>query len=216
MKPRTVGLTAAAISLVLFVPEIALSQQNTQKSNESSSARAEAADMVRAQAVLDRTIDARDVKPGDKITAKLSGKVRLKNGTELPSGTELIGKIGTDDMQKNGTSKLALVLDQAETKDGKTIPLKTTIVGVYGPGVGPATPYPVAPGDQVTNDWTSAAVGVDQMGALSGVDLHSSVTSQNSGVLVSTKKDDFKVERGTEFALAVAPQQQGQQSANTR
>lgn len=216
MKTHTIGLFAAAVSLVLFVPEIALSQtsQTAQTNSPSSGAKAEAGDMVRAQAALDRTIDAKQVKAGDQFTAKLANKVRLKNGTELPAGTELIGKIGTDDMQQTGMSKMALCLDQARLKDGKTLPVKATIVGLYGPGAGSSQTYPVAPGDQVKNDWKRSETGIDELGALSGIDLHSKLASRNSGVLVSTKKDDFKLKRGTEFALALAPQGSTEQSSN--
>src|ERR1700757_2603290 len=121
MKPHaSIGLLAVAISLVLFVPEIS-SAQTTQSSlaKQRSSAAAEASEMVPAQAALVQTIDAKSVKPGDEIRAKLTSKVDLKNGNELPSGTELIVKVGTDDMQQNGQSKLALCIDQAKLKDGK-------------------------------------------------------------------------------------------------
>ena len=119
-----------------------------------------------------------------------------------------------DDMKEQGQSKMALCIYQANLKDGKNIPVKATIVGIYGPGAGRDEPYPVAQGDQVSNIWTHKTLGVDQLGALHDVDLHSKISSNNSGVLVSTKKDDFKLGRGTEFALAITDQQPGQQSSN--
>lgn len=215
MKVYKAGLFAAAASVVLFVPEIALSQtaQTSQPTSHTMSAGTEASEMVPAQAVLDRSIDANKVKPGEEITARLASKVHLKNGTELPSGTELIGKIGTDDMQQNGTSKLALCLDQAKLKNGNIIPLKATIVGIYGSGAGAPEPYPEVPGDQVANDWTRSTHQVDQIDALSGVDMHSSLVSRNSGVLVTTRRDDIKLREGTELALAIGPLKAGQQSS---
>jgi hypothetical protein len=39
---------------------------------------------------------------------------------------------------------------------------------------------------------------------MSGVDLHSQIDSQNSGVFVTTKKDDVKLGRGSNFSLAIA------------
>jgi len=215
MKVYKAGLFAAAASVVLFVPEIALSQtaQTSQPTSHTMSAGTEASEMVPAQAVLDRSIDANKVKPGEEITARLANKVHLKNGTELPSGTELIGEIGTDDMQQNGTSKLALCLDQAKLKNGNIIPLKATIVGIYGSGAGAPEPYPEVPGDQVANDWTRSTHQVDQIDALSGVDMHSSLVSRNSGVLVTTRRDDIKLREGTELALAIGPLKAGQQSS---
>ena len=40
---------------------------------------------------------------------------------------------------------------------------------------------------------------------MSGVDLHSKIADSNSGVFVSTKKDDVKLPRGYGIALAIAP-----------
>ena len=50
---------------------------------------------------------------------------------------------------------------------------------------------------------------------MSGVDLHSKIASMNSGVLVSTKKDDVKLKEGTEFGLAIAAAGNGRQSSNS-
>jgi len=216
MRQSPVWLSMAAVSLVLLVAEIAVaqtSQKTPQNTNNSSSATVEASQMVPAQAALSRAIDGRNAKPGDEFRARLAEKVHLKNGSELPEGTILMGKVGTDDMQQKGSSKLALCLNEAQLKNGKTIPIKATIVGVYSPDAGSA----LAPrGDQVANDWTRSIYAIDQIDALSGVDLHSRITSQNSGVLVSAKKDDIKLKQGTELALAIAPEGASAQSASSR
>jgi hypothetical protein len=44
------------------------------------------------------------------------------------------------------------------------------------------------------------------VGAFHDVDLHSSITDANSGVLVSTKKDDVKLVAGSRLSLAIAVQ----------
>ena len=232
MKSRTAirislaALSLAALSLVLLIPEIAAAQSatnthpnstNTANSanNSASPARIEASEMRPAQAALDRTLDAKKDKPGEQFQAKLANKVQLKNGPELPAGTILEGTVGTDDMQQHGTSKLALRIDKAQLKNGTIVPVKATIIGVYGPGAGGSDIYPVTYGDQVPNDWNRKIYAIDELGALPGVDLHSKITSRNSGVLVSTKKDDMKLDRGTELALAIAPATPSQQSSNT-
>lgn len=223
---RTAGLlSAAAFAAVFLMPPGASAQStsnskmndNSQQSAMTSSGTSEAKDMVPAEAALARTLDAKDAKPGQAFEAKLASKVHLKDGQTLPRGTVLVGKVGQDDMNESGKSKLALCIDQARLKDGKTIPLKATIVGVYGPQAGDAdtVDYQVASGDQEPNNWSRSITQVDQIGALSGVDLHSKIGSQNSGVLVSTKKDDIKLKTGTELALAIAPENQNQnQNAN--
>jgi len=222
---RTAGLLSVAAFAVAFLIPAAAAQSTSQANTAenlpqtatSGSGPAEAAEMVPARAAIDRPLDAKDAKPGEVFQAKLAGTVELKDGQELPRGTTLIGKVGQDDMNESGTSKLALCIDEAKLKDGKTVPLKATIVGIYGPQSGESAMdgYNVRAGDQMPNIWTRQMLQVDQIGALSGVDLHSKITSQNSGVLVTTKKDDIKVARGTELALAIAGENQGQnQSGN--
>lgn len=168
----------------------------------------EAVQMVPAQAALDQKLDAKKATPGEQFRATLAGKVHLKNGTELPSGTVLWGEVAKDDMNESGTSKLALSFTQAKLKNGSVIPIKATIVGIYGPDSGAPDPYPVTPGDQVPSSWNDGTLQVDQIGALAGVDLHSRISSRNSGVLTTNKKDDIKLGEGTEFSLAIAPARQ--------
>jgi hypothetical protein len=214
---RTAGLlSAAALAAVILMPPGTAAQstsnpnmnENSQQSTMASPGASEAKEMVPARAALARTLDAKDAKPGQAFEARLASKVQLKDGQTLPRGTVLVGKVGQDDMNESGKSKLALCIDEAKLKDGKTIPLKATIVGVYGPQAGDAgtVDYQVVAGDQAPNIWSRSVTQVDQIGALSGVDLHSKIGSQNSGVLVSTKKDDIKLKTGTELALALAPE----------
>jgi hypothetical protein len=166
----------------------------------------EAMRMVPARAALDRNLDANKVKSGDEFRAELVKKVQLDNGPLLPEGTVLVGRISTDDMNVGGTSKLALRFTHANLKDGQVVPIKATIVGIYGPETMSSEDYPVARGDEVPNTWNDGTLAVDQIDALSGVDLHSKIASRNSGVFVSTKKDNFKLTAGSEFALAIAEQ----------
>lgn len=216
------ALSAAAVSMALLLPQLSVAQSMT--SQESShngmqgqqmAGQSEAQQMVPATAALDRTLDSKTAMQNQLFEARVANTIHLKDGTEIPGGSTLIGKVAADDMQEHGQSKMALCIYQAKLKDGKTIPVKATIVGIYGPNAGDADTYTVQQGDQVSNNWTRKTLGVDQIHALSDVDLHSRIASNNSGVLVSTKKDDFKLRTGTEFALAITDQQPGQQSSSS-
>jgi hypothetical protein len=213
------GMSALALAIMVPAGAAAQSTQNGQdtqpNSSGNASASSEANQMVAAQAAVVGSLDAKDAKPGEAVSARLVNKVQLKNGQELPSGTVLMGKVAQDDMNVKGKSKLALRFDQAQLKDGKTVPVKATIVGIYSPGSGPANSYLTAPGNQVPNGWTSQEQQVDQVGALSGVDLHSRIASSDSGVLVSTRKDDIKLKSGTELALAIGPGEGSQMGSNS-
>jgi len=163
----------------------------------ASSESAGALHLVPASALLLDTLDAKKLQPGATFTARLNTKVHLANGTELPAGTVLQGTVTSDDMNLQGTSKLALQFTTAQLKGGQSVPIKAAIVGLYSnDGV-----------DDAYNgwaDWNKQTVGVEQLDVMSGVDLHSQIDSQNSGVFVTTKKDDVKLGRGSNFSLAIA------------
>jgi len=217
-----VSLSIAALAMALFLPAVTVYGQDSSQPQPTQSAanmpntnaRQEAADMVRARAYLLHKLDAKDMKPGTQFTARLSGNVHLKNGPELPRGTELIGNVSTDDMQLKGTSKLALRIDEARLKDGKTVPVKAVIVGVYAPESETVNGTNVAPGQEEANDWTSSILKVDQLDAVGDTDLHSRVGGNNSAVFVSTKKDNVTISAGSEFALAIAAKGGEQTGAN--
>lgn len=211
------SLQVAALSMALLLPGLCYAQGTTpDSSNQSSQLGAEqAAQMVPARAYLANKLDAKDARPGTQFTANLSQAVQLKNGPKLPRGTELVGTVATDDMQLKGNSKLALRITQAHLKDGTTIPVKATIFGVWGPGSETAQGYNVAAGDEEPNDWTPRMLSVDELDAMSGVDLHSRISGENSGVFVAKKKDNVKISAGSEFALAIAERGKGlQQNTN--
>jgi hypothetical protein len=215
MKLKTAAkLSITSVSLALLLPAFSVAQstvnsqpsQNVQSTSAALAGQQEAAEMVPAQAALVDNLDAKKVQPGGQFKAKLSGKVRLRNGLELPSGTMLIGSVATDDMQVAGTSKLALRFSQAQLKNGQVIPIKATIVGVL-PSESSDPEYGVTPidaGDRAQTGWNNGTLQVDQIDALSGVDLHSKIASENSGVFAATRKNDVRLLKGSEIELAIA------------
>jgi hypothetical protein len=158
-----------------------------------------------------RPLDARKDQSGSAVQAKLRGKVTLSDGAELASGTILIGQVTVDDMQEQGMSRLALCFNQARLRNGTEVPIKATIVGIFGLRED-TYGYPVEGGGQVSNIWTDGTLQVDQIDVAPGVDLHSRISSRNSGVFVSTKKDDVKLKEGTEIQFAIGP---GKGQSNT-
>jgi hypothetical protein len=193
-------LAIAATCTLLSLPVLAQtspSDPSQASAGVASSESAGALHLVPASALLLDTLDAKKLQPGATFTARLNTKVHLANGTELPAGTVLQGTVTSDDMNLQGTSKLALQFTTAQLKGGQSVPIKAAIVGLYSnDGV-----------DDAYNgwaDWNKQTVGVEQLDVMSGVDLHSQIDSQNSGVFVTTKKDDVKLGRGSNFSLAIA------------
>lgn len=237
MKSKHAITFAAALSLAFCTPALLRAQsatspadtngsqtmssqtmsadQNSQANQKGNQNTVPASQMVATRAALQNTLDAKGAHSGQQFEAKLPHSVKLKDGTKLPGGTMLIGKIGNDDMGLQGKSKLVLCIDQAKLKDGKTVPVKATVVGVYPPGTQTSEYYMGTPaGDQVSNPWHNGVTRIDEIDALHNVDLHSNLKSQNSGVLVSKDNDNIKLKSGTELALAIAGEPSNQQNMN--
>ena len=217
-----ISFPVAALSIALLLPGLTYAQstvnsQSAQDSvNQSDDLAAQQAErMVPARAYLNNKLDAKHAEPGTPFIASLSEGVQLKNGPKLPRGTQLAGNVTTNDIQANGTSRLALNITQAHLKNGETIPVKATIVGVWGPESETAQGYVVAPGEEEANEWTDKLLTIDEIDATTGADLHSEIAGANSGVLVAKKKhSDVKLAAGSELALAIAEQDNGQQTGN--
>jgi uncharacterized lipoprotein YbaY len=197
---KTLALTA--VISALSMPALAQSasgpgSQSVQASADSAGA-SEAAQMVSAIATLPHTLDADKDHLDSTFEAELDHKVTLSDGTVLPAHTVLNGKITRDDMHAAGKSEFALRFDQAHLKDGRTVPIKATIVDITRSSSD-------TDGNAASNDWTSQTLTVEQLDAVSGVDLHSEIASNDSAVFVSTKKHDVKVPAGTELKLAIGP-----------
>jgi hypothetical protein len=213
MNKRIVsGISLLAACSVLLFPAISKAQaadpSNTGNNAVSADEQGMASQMVPAQAVLDKALDAKKAQKGEQFRATLTGKVQLKNGTELPRGTALVGTIATDSMQQYGAkSLLALRFTQAQLKDGKTIPIQATIVGVAAPATSDS--WDQTSGGAPPDPWNGKAMQIDVVGVLSGVDLHSTIAGKNSGVFVSTKKDNMKLAAQSQLSLALTTESSG-------
>lgn len=158
-----------------------------------------AATMVPAEADLRRNIDARKVQPGSDFSAVLTQSARLKNGSDLPRGTTLIGQVEQDKSQPDGGTVLALRFTSARLKDGQQIPIRATIVNVAPPV---ASDSYGADSGQMASPWDGKTLQFDQIGVESGAELHSRIAGGNSGTFVSSKKD-VRLVNGSQLTLAI-------------
>ncbi len=172
----------------------------------STDAKQTAMQMVPAQALLAQSVDATKVKPGESIKATLNSKVQLKDGPELPSGTELTGRVSVDQMQ-DGSYRLAMVFTDAQVKGGRAIPIKATIVGVHAPVIFDSlNAIPLDLAYPIKNNWNEATLQVNQPNVLGGVDLQSWIAGNSSGDFVSNQKDDIRLAPDSVLNLAIAEQ----------
>ena len=193
----------AALSLMLAVPSAARAQSWSQDGVNSQSQHNKNLPLVGTRGAILNTVDAKKAKQGEEFKVKLADSAKLQDGQVYPKGTVLIGKVTKDDMNEQGKTKLALCIDQAKTKDGKTQAIQAYIVGLAPANGGNGEQATaVTPGNQAPNPWKRGITQVDEKNALNGVDLHSKVGDGNSAVLVSNH-DDIKLKYGTELALVI-------------
>jgi hypothetical protein len=210
-----ISLAVAAVSLSLLCTpvvhaQIASSADTSTPAGSANIAAAEreAAQMVPALAELDGSVSA-DMESGRRFEATLGNAVRLKDGTELPDGTELIGFVAYHTVQADGGSSLALRFTTAKLSDGDLIPIKATITGLFPPEVLPGS---VDYATENAEMWDGTAIAIDQQGDMAGGDFHSRIASDNSGLFIS-RSNDVRLLSGSELALAIAPASQSGQNA---
>lgn len=197
----TVALSVALALGAFAAPHFARAVDNQSNQRMNVSARQEANEMVPATVDLKSGLDARKVHSGDQFQAVLQQNVQLKNGPKLDRGTVLMGKVTTDHTAQ-GNLRVALRFTSARTKDGQTIPIKATVVEIARPQEDS--------GMNVADEsglWSPHTLRVDQINALSGIDLHSAIASRNSAVFVSHKKDNMKLMAGSQIVVAIAARQ---------
>jgi hypothetical protein len=80
-------------------------------------------------AVLASSLDAKKAKPGDPVTAKTTEPSTAPDHTTLPKGTKLLGHVTEAKAAGSGEgqSTLGFVFDRAVLKDGREIPINTSV-----------------------------------------------------------------------------------------
>jgi hypothetical protein len=181
-----ISLFAAILSIAALPTARAFASDNQPALSDSEVAamQSTAAQMVLAQAALFQPLDAAKIQPGQQFKATLKGRVKLKNGTLLPSGTELVGT--ADSGEADGKSTLTLHFTQAQLKDGKSIPIVATIVyATSNSNTGSAT----------DGTWTPSNIQISQQNVIGGVELKSRIGGSTSGTFLAVKKDKLKLGR---------------------
>lgn len=219
MKPKFFfTLSLAAASLALIAPGAINAQGATSNDTamqnsamQSGTATQAATREVPAVAKLKTTLDAKNLQPGSGFNAVLVQSVKLKDGTELPKGTTLVGKVERNTAHPTDQSKsnLTLRFTEAHLKGGNNIPIHATIMAVAPPTSilgNPQNAMPVQP-------WDGRTVQVDQHSSIPGLSLRSRIVSKNSGTLISTKKV-VKLDSGSQLALAIGPPSSAEEPAS--
>jgi hypothetical protein len=83
-------------------------------------------------AKFEGNLTTKSAKLGDVVTAKTMKTVKLKDGTEIPKGSKLVGKVLAAQSKQDGkgTSFLAIKFDRMEVKGGATLPITGLIASI--------------------------------------------------------------------------------------
>jgi hypothetical protein len=200
MKIRNrVILSLSSACLILVGGQLSGAQGPTAANDSAAADSHVTAGLVPAEVALTKTLDARNDQPGATFEARLKSTVHLKDGTELPRGTLLEGKVAAPDAKDAKSSQLSLVFTDAKLKGGKDVPTLATFVGLADPELGtdPNASYdgPAA--------WNGTTTQIDLTGALNNVDLHSTIGGESSGTLVASGKGNVKLSSGVRISLAL-------------
>jgi hypothetical protein len=191
MKLNT--LTTLSFTAALLLPAIAHAAPAVPVSTAATSNTAGVVELT-------QSLDARKLSKGATIQARLINTVHLANGTKLPSGTLLTATVENDTLQ-DGNVRLALRFTAAQPKHGAAVPVAARIVAVSTGAFNDGEPDSISVPETLDNTDTSE----DVLDVVSGVNLHSMVSSPNSGVFVSKTKSNVKIPAGTQFELALRP-----------
>lgn len=148
---------------------------------------------IEGNAELLQPINIKSAAQGQAVTLKLTSTIQTPAGNKLPSGTELIGQIASvTPNAENAPATLALTFDQARLKDGKTLAIHATLIGIAPAGTD------LSPNDNIQPD----SVFEQEPGAIGGVSLRGDMQEALSGTLTDTRHN-LKLNIGTEFLVAV-------------
>jgi hypothetical protein len=140
---------------------------------------------------------------GQAVSVKLDGSVKTTDGTKLPRGTELVGKVDEVKASQNGgPASVSVVFTTAQLKGGKQIPVKATLLAAFPGDQTVAAQYSDQTADAAPQG-VSADYEVDQEpGALPDVALKAAVKDADSGTFSKTD-GNFKLSPGTLLQVAV-------------
>jgi hypothetical protein len=122
--PILTSLALVVIPAIFLTNPVAVAQTQAAAAPQPSS--------PEIHAVLEKIVHPKKVKVGDEVVARMTEPTKLTDGTELPKGTKVIGKVTEVKMKadKESPSKLGLMFDKAQLKDGKDIPVTMALVSV--------------------------------------------------------------------------------------
>src|SRR5271155_361438 len=206
--PLTI-LTAAAITAATF------GSASTLQAQQASAGQALAKEAVLTS--LTSKLDTKKTKVGDPVTVKTLNPVTLDDGSVLPTGSKITGKVTQVQPKSSGAATLAITFDQVEKKGGAPMPIHGLLAAIApepSMSSGSTNDLPMGSGGNKgqtagmvgtgINGNTAAPQSIQPGSSIKGVTL--SPGSDGSSVLQSTDKD-FKLDSGTRLEIGLTAAQ---------
>jgi hypothetical protein len=129
LRKEFTGITAIAAALLLTVCPLFAQAPATAPTQS---------DALVMVAKIDNKLSTKNAKVGDVLSAKILKSWKLTDGTTIPKGSRITGKVSLVKSKKDGdgTAMLSFRLDTIEVKGGAPIPVHGVVVAI-GPSMAP-------------------------------------------------------------------------------
>ena len=149
MKRYLALVSVGVLSITLYgqKPGVASTPVPTSPQGTTQAARA-GAQAASVSAELTKEIDTKHAKVGDAVEARVTSAAKLPDGTELPRGTKLEGKVMNvhASSKEDKTAHLAFNLDHAVLKGGQQVPVHAALTSVTAPAQPTTADLPMSSG----------------------------------------------------------------------
>jgi hypothetical protein len=179
-------------------PNSPVTQQNSQgmapQNSPGASPEASAAQMSPVNGELVSKLDSKTAKIGDSVVVQTKAPVKTADGTEIPKGSKLVGRvIGAQPSTGGQNSQVALQFDHLELKGGQSLPIHSQIQSIS----------PSANGSSATGDGAmSQSPANPGMSGANGSSRASSVPQATGGDPAATTAGNSGPAAGTIVARA--------------
>jgi len=170
--------------------------------------------------VLTVKLDTKKSKVGDPVAARTLNSLTLSDGSVLPSGTKLTGKVTQVTPKSGGNPAIAIAFDQLEKKGAAPMPVHGFLMAIAPePSLaeqGPSKDFSSGRGNSAmaaaagspgagTVSGSSALPSIQPGSSIKGVTLNPTPSADGSSVLQSEK--DFKLDNGTRLEIGLTAAQ---------
>lgn len=131
--------------------------QSESPSTSAASPAASTAPMSPISGELVSALDSKTTKAGDSVTVQIKTPTKTAEGTEIPKGSKLVGRVlGVKSSGAGENSQVVLQFDHLELKGGQNLPVHSQIQSITPEGSASASGAPTAPSPSPSPDASSS------------------------------------------------------------